>query len=435
MKFVIFSPMSTASAIGRVTALLADEFVHRGHTVTVVRTEDATLIASRPHACKARLIGWTDDAAVAVAIGEADQLIYQIGDNHPFHCGSLKWLPLAPGIVCLHDFFVANLFWEWARHHPAEARRVLAQWYGPSAPTDFFHASSSEEFLDKASKHYFMTEWICAMAHGVVTHSRWGLDRVARACAGPVQVLPLPYDAPGAVPSALRAEHRAAFINILSVGHANSNKRIESVIRVIGSSELLRERVTYRLCGAIDAQVALALAALARSLCVELTISGQTDGEALQAAFREADIVCCLRWPSLEAGSASAIESLLYGKAVVVTDAGFYAELPDDCVQKISPEREGVELREVLEKLSTDREGRVAMANRAQAWATKTFTATNYVEQLLDVSSRAAAAAPRIRMTRQLIAQLAHWGASGAVVTACNLAHPLDLFQQESGAG
>jgi glycosyltransferase involved in cell wall biosynthesis len=432
MKFVIFSPISAASAIGRVTALLANEFVRRGHTVTVVRTEDATLMASPPHACEARLIGWTEDAAVAVAIGEADQLIYQIGDNHPFHCGSLTWLPLAPGIVCLHDFFVANLFWEWARHHPAEARRVLAQWYGPSATTDFFHATSSEEFFDKASKHYFMTEWICAMAHGVVTHSRWGLDRVARACAGPVQVLPLPYDAPGATPSAPRTEHRAGFINILSVGHANSNKRIESVIRAIGSSELLRERVTYRLCGAIDAQMALAMAALARSLRVELTISGQTDGEALQAAFREADIICCLRWPSLEAGSASAIESLLYGKAVVVTNTGFYAELPDDCVRKISPDREAIELPEVLEELSTDREAREALANRARTWATQTFTAANYVEQLLDVSPRVAAAAPRIKMTRQLITQLAHWGASGAVMAACGLAEPLDVFQQES---
>ena len=126
-------------------------------------------------------------------------------------------------------------------------------------------------------------------------------------------------------------------MTILTVGHANPNKRIDSVIRAIGSSEMLARAVTYRLCGRIEAGMAADLAALAKAKGVELVISGETTDDVLQEAMLDADIVCCLRWPSFESASATTIEGLLYGKAVVVTDAAFYREIPDDCVYKISP--------------------------------------------------------------------------------------------------
>jgi len=436
MKFVIFSPMSTDSAIGRVTALLVAALVRRDHTISVVRTENESLLASEPRACEAHIVSWTDGEAVAAVLREADQVFYQIGDNHPFHCGALHWLSSVPGIVCLHDFSVANLFNAWARDHRAESECVLAKWYGEAAVADFYNADCSDEFIERTGRLYPMTEWICAMAHGVVSHSQWGMSRVVRACAGPIRVLPLPYSAPGARRPAGPAstDQGTSRVNILTVGHVNANKRIESVIRVIGSSELLRTRTVYRLCGPIESTTGLALAALARSLGVSLVISGKIDDEALQMAWRDADIVSCLRWPSLEAASATAIEGLLYGKAMVVTNTGFYAELPDDCVLKVSPANEAAGLREALEFLCIDAEARLSMARRGQAWACRTFKLEDYVEQMLELSARVATSAPRIRMVDYLASQMRQWGASPALMADSSLTPPLALFFENSGA-
>ena len=116
---------------------------------------------------------------------------------------------------------------------------------------------------------------------------------------------------------------------VLTIGHVNTNKRAEAVIRAIGASSVLRERTVYRLVGAIRPEIADKLARLARETGVNITISGEVDDESMVDAIRQADVVSCLRWPALEAASASTIEALLYGKSTIVTDTGFYSEIPD----------------------------------------------------------------------------------------------------------
>lgn len=427
MKVVLFSPMASTSAIGRVTALIVPALFLQGEEVTVVRTERGDDLLSNPHACLAPIVPWTDDAAVRRAAQEADVLVYQIGNNYDFHCGGLHWLPLLPGIVCLHDFVVAHLFASWAEERPEQASHVLRSWYGESVAKSFFAARDPLEFIENASQHHPMTEWICAMAHGVISHSHWGMPRVALSCPGPVRVVPLPYDAPSARPMFEHFDGNRP-LQILTVGHANVNKRIESVIRAIGSSSALIGRVHYRLCGRIEPHYALELAQLAHSLGVELTISGEAEDVGLQVAMNSADVACCLRWPSLEAASATAIEGLLYGKAVVVTDTGFYSELPDDCVHKISMSDEIAELRTVLERLVADPTARKAMAARGQQWATATFSASNYAQQIVAMGELVHAAAPVIDMVDWLATYLNEWRAAPELLEAKDIGDPLELF-------
>lgn len=427
MKLVMFSPMTTSSAIGRVNLLVLEALQALGHEAIVVRTEDEPWLGTPHQPCPVPVLRWNDGEAVAAAIRAADQLVYQIGDNHPFHCGAVHWLGIAPGIVCLHDFFVANLFCDWFSGRRPDAERVLARWYGDAAATDFYDASNGREMFDKAARLYPMTEWIGSMAQGVISHSHWGMPRVVRSCAGPSAVAALPYDAPGAW-GASQLTRPGDRVQLLTVGHANANKRIESVIRVIGASATLRSRITYRLCGAIDPTFALSLAALARSLQVELLIGGATDSQALQQAINEADIVCCLRWPSLEAASASTAEAMLYGKAVIVTDTRFYSELPDACVRKISPEHEGAELGAALEVLCSQPEERLQMGQRARAWAETHFRPDHYAQHLVHMARLCSMAAPGVSMVRGFVSQLEAWGATPELLDACGLDKALAIF-------
>ena len=429
MKLVIFTPAMKASAIGRMTSLVTRSLAGNGHEVVVVRAEDETHQSSPPHDFGVELVPWTDSDQVASLTQSADALVYQIGDNYPYHRGCLEWLPRAPGIVCLHDFYLGNLFYGWAQHHGVEAEATLRAWYGTEAAERFFRYDNFEAFIDGTKDAAPMTEWVCSLAHGIITHSSWGIQRVLKSCPGPVRVVPLAYDAPNL--SALhpidREAHRDRF-NVLTIGHVNPNKRAESVIRAIGNSAVLRRNTTYRLVGHIQPDMSEHLASLARSLQVNLVISGKVDSDTLLQAIGEAHVICCLRWPSLEAASASAIEAMLYGKPVVVTDTGFYSELPDVCVRKIRIQNEIPELQQALEHLCENEGERLALGAKAAEWAAVTFSAEIYANQLIAVSLAAQRAAPMLKATQFLAGTLWQWGASPALMTLSDMTEPLRLF-------
>ena len=408
MRFVMFSPGLTASAIGRMACMITHALRQQGHRVQVVRTEAASLRDQPTHDFGDGVVFWHDTGGVSDAIRAADLAIYQIGNHYGFHEGALEWLRSAPGVVCLHDFFLGNLFHSWAERRRPEAEALLRTWYGEEAVRGYFNHHFTEATITAIHDSAPMTEWVASQALGVVTHSSWGIARVVRACGGPVRVVPLAYTPPpGWPPTGERTDSR---FQVLTVGHVNSNKRAESVIRAIAHSETLRSTTTFRLLGAIIPEVRDRLERLARDCGVRLVISGEVSNDELSVALRDADVVCCLRWPNLEAASASTIEAMQCGKAVVVTDTGFYAELPRDGVVRIHPDREVAELRTQLERLHAAPTERAALGERAARWARATFSPDNYARQLSEIALDCLRAAPVIDMVQDAARQLKLWG-------------------------
>ncbi|AJY13772.1 glycosyl transferases group 1 family protein [Burkholderia dolosa AU0158] len=412
MRLLFFTPVSKRSAIGRMASLVVPELVAQGHDVTVIGTESPRFRDEETHRFDTPVIAWNEFEHVGQRVTTADLCIYQIGDNYEFHEGCLHWMPAARGIVCLHDFFIGHLFCGWAQSRPGEANAILRHWYGDAIAERFFSYTSGNTFIDKTRDAAPMTEWIGAMALGVVTHSSWGCDRVLKSCAGPVSVVPLPYDAPAARSQRPPVHTEAGCMQVLTIGHVNSNKRVESVIKAIGTKTTLRNNVTYKLVGHVAPQMVLSLSHMARSYGVNLVIAGEVDDTALAQAIAESDVVSCLRWPTLEAASASAIEAMLYGKAVICTDAGFYSEIPDECVLKVSSDNEIDDIASSLLALIADREKITEIGEKAQRWATDTFSAAVYARSLTDIAQRALIAKPVIDACRSLSAIAASWSAT-----------------------
>lgn len=429
MKFLIFTPGLMESAIGRMVGLVTHALIDQCHEVVIVRAECERLLTRPTHEFATEVIRWTDEADVLQAVSECDVVVYQVGDNFEFHEGCLAWLSRVPGIVCLHDFFVGHLFYAWAQAHRREAEAILVRWYGSALAERFFKFPNNEAFIEDTSVAAPLTEWIASQATGVITHSRWGVPRVSRACAGPVRVVPLAYDAPGA--SAGERAHvpnQYGRMRLLTLGHVNTNKRVSSVIRAIGSSENLRRNLVYRLVGPIQADTVLELSSLANSLRVNLVISGEVGNAALASAVIEADAMCCLRWPSLEAASASTIEAMLYGKAAIVTDTGFYREIPDDCVAKVSHENEIEDLRTVLEHFYAAPDDRTAMASRGRRWAEGSFRPTGYANELVNIAAASQLLRPAIGASSYFLRMLESWGASDSLLNAQSTVSALSVI-------
>lgn len=430
MKITVFTPGLKESAIGRMTALVTRELASRGHAVTVVRSEGGKRLTRPAHDFGCPAIAWSAIRKVEHALAEADTVIYHIGNSFEFHEGGLHWLGLRRGIVCLHDFFLGHLFYGWAETRRDEAKRILTAWYGSALAQRFFNHPNGESFIEDNRVNAPLTEWICSQAGGVITHSQWGTDRVLASCPGPICVVPLAYDAPESKQSAVswKSGPKDRF-NLLTVGHVNPNKRVVEVLQAIGSDPSLRVAINYRLVGAIEPAVQQELTDLATRLGVNLAIDGEVSKAALARAIQEADAVACLRWPTLEAASASAIEALLSGKAIMVTDTGFYHEIRSDCAIKIAHDREHEEIQAALRQMVADREAVEALAKRGQDWARATFTAVNYADQTEYLVKESLRIDPILTAIDRMHNQLGEWyGQKDLAMLPAALAKSLDLL-------
>jgi glycosyltransferase involved in cell wall biosynthesis len=413
MKLIIFTPAVKISAIGRMTSLVTRALVAAGHDVTVVRAEGARLLSRETHDFHTTAIPWNETKVVVDLASQADSVIYQIGNSFEMHQGCLEWLCRLPGVVCLHDFYLGHLFYEWAQTHREPASETVRAWYGEEVQTRFFSHTNGEDFLEHTRDTAPMTEWICSSARGVITHSSWAINRVLRSCPGPVHVVPLAYDAPQHLARSGNMDHED--FRILTIGHVNPNKRINSVVQAIGKSALLRERAVYNVVGKIQPETEAELTALAVRCGVRLVISGEVDDSALAQAVTQSDVISCLRWPSLEAASASAIEAMLYGKPIIVTDTGFYSEIPDSCAIKIDPNSEITNLQTALEALCTDRGLRSKLGAEAYKWANNTFRPERYAQRMVEVAISARQIGPVVSTVNYISDQMSRWGASNSL--------------------
>jgi glycosyltransferase involved in cell wall biosynthesis len=139
------------------------------------------------------------------------------------------------------------------------------------------------------------------------------------------------------------------------------------------------------------------------SHCVEFR--GYVSDEDLQALLTHADICINLRYPSIEGASASVIEEMLYGKPVVVSDTGFYAELPSDAVMKVRLQQEQADLRAALVEL-LDVERRAGLGGRARAYAAETFRADRYAKDIVSFAWHVRGARPVFGLADRVASEL-----------------------------
>lgn len=415
---------------------VCSELLKLGMEVKIVKTESETLFSKSTHHFDVPIYNWTDTNLIENLIQNSDVLIYQIGNNYDFHQGGVEWLSKNPGIVCLHDFFLGHLFWGWSNGKRENASIILKYLYGENEQNRYFNYHNSTDFINGTLSTAPMTEWICSMAYSVITHSRFGVDRVLSSCPGPVQVVPLAYDIPF---DSIKTNEEKAFLKekklrLLTFGYINDNKRITSIIRAIGSSAKLKTSLIYQLVGQVEHNMMHDLTTLANSLNVNLSILGSVDDLSLANIMSNSDIICCLRWPSLETSSASAIEALLHGKPVIVTNTGFYKELPQELVFKIEQKSEIPDLVMHLENLISNEELRLTVGKKAQEWATNTFSARNYAHQLLNVTKATMKSSLMLNNLKVLIDSFADLGATDLSFQDTNIFSSLEIMSTYSNS-
>ena len=429
MRIAWVTPFSRRSAIGRVSATATQLLRERGHEVRVIRSEQDANDGSPIYSTRCPVSWWHDLSAHELE-QRSDAVVLNIGDHYGFHAGVLAYIDAIPCVGIFHDFYLYDFFNRWVVFngfgesvHTREVRLV----YGDAALEIADRAWRNEADVQCIADVMPMTEWQAGRCGAALAHSHFYFDRLAKSCPGPVAVTPLCFDARDIAPL---AGGRGDEVVVTTIGILNPNKCIEAIIRAIASSQKLKARCRYRLVGAISPGEKARLSAL----CEEVGYSrvdflGEVDDATLTTELERADILSCLRRPVLEGASASAIEGMKSGRPIIVADAGFYSDLPDDLVFKVPRSIEVQAVAEVLERLVTSETLRRETSAKAKQWAMQNFRAETYVTAVENLLESFIEAKPTLALGKRIGKELAALGISADDPVIGRLAETMhDLF-------
>jgi glycosyltransferase involved in cell wall biosynthesis len=304
--------------------------------------------------------------------GGVDPLpVYHIG-NHPAHLPIWRQSLLEPGLVVLHDISLVDLA-KYVSHelgNPQLWKAMMLQQYGEHVRELVNRSEKSPEEHSKLVQAYPLFQPFLANAIGVVVHSNYARERVLQALPDGPPVLHLELPAPEPPPAPPR-DYKTGKLDFIFCGHVGPNRRLAQFFEAWGAMDD-RQHFGLTICGHVPNK--RELLRYARHFGVEdyLEFRGYVTEDELEEAFRSAHFALNLRWPTMGETSGSQLRYWSAALPTLVTDVGWYSELPDDAVCKISPERELQDVRDLLGKILSDpdsyqevgRRGREAVASR-----------------------------------------------------------------------
>jgi glycosyltransferase involved in cell wall biosynthesis len=297
-------------------------------------------------------------------VADADLALYHIGNDPDAHGWILDALRRRPGVVVLHDFVVHHLMagatigrndghaYLAAMEREAGAAGRMLGWgvlegrvppLWEVRPTEFPLVG---EILDRAV--------------GVIVHSHYVEGRVREhGYDGPLWVVPHPaWPVDDVVPASVEGTPLFGCF-----GHLNENKRVPQLLRAFADYRARHRGARLLLVGAEAPGYSLRM-----ELPDGVLREPYVEEERLMSLIAACDAVVLLRAPTMGETSGSAIRTLSLGKPLVVSDLGWFAELPDEVALK-APVGEGEEeaLVDAFERLS-DRQTVARLGDAARAY-------------------------------------------------------------------
>lgn len=312
------------------------------------------------------------DAAWLRAHADAfDQIVYQIG-NSEFHSHMFALLRDFPGVVVLHDFFLANVMaYRQMRHDPPGAwTGALFASHGYPALRAYQAAASRAALFKVYPANFTVLEQASAIIHhsshaAALARAWYGEDATAS-----WHSVPLPRAAP---PVQDRAAARAALgiaddvFLVCSFGYIMPNKLGKQLLAAWMASDLhASRRCVLVLVGELqDSPFGAQVARLVDRAEGTVRIAGWSDDTVYRHYLQAADLGVQLRTSAQGETSAAVLDCMNYGLAAIVNANGSMADLPADTVLRLPDVFQETELTAALEHLYQDEEARRDLGRRA----------------------------------------------------------------------
>jgi glycosyltransferase involved in cell wall biosynthesis len=297
-----------------------------------------------------------------------DVALYHIGNDPERHWWIVEALRRRPGVVVLHDLVLHHLIAGMTLGRGDNDGYLDAmQREGGAVGRMLAHAVIDgllPPVWERRAHEFPLTGDILSLASGVIVHSAYVERRVRQhGYAGPVWRIPLAaWPMPIDLPDAALPADRLVFG---SFGHLNPSKRVPQLLDAFA---LLRERVPEALL--------LLVGSVAPGLEFELPEDvvhfDYVPEDRLWSLLAAADVCVSLRFPTMGETSGVVVRALTAGRPQVVSDVGWFSELPDEVALKVPVGGEEVELlATALERLAGDPGLRASMGAAAHAYAVR----------------------------------------------------------------
>jgi glycosyltransferase involved in cell wall biosynthesis len=320
-----------------------------------------------------------------------DVALYHVGNNPDAHGWIVDAFRKRPGIVVLHDVVLHHL--------------VAGMTVGRGQPDGYLDAMQRDSGVvgrllahgvvdgllqalweDRAAD-FPLTMWVVEPATGIIVHSRFAEQWVRElGFTGPVWRIPMPaWEVP-----AVAVESRHPGVVIGCFGHMNTAKRIPQLLDAFGLLRLRQPETQLVLGGSQSPGFDLTALLEARSLGDAVVQHDYLAEERLWQLIADSDVLVNLRSPTMGETSAMVVRALSLGKPLVISDVGWFSELPDEVAVKVPvDEHETEALVHALERLGGDAAYRERMGKAAADWARREHdldrTADLYVAALEEV--------------------------------------------------
>ncbi len=318
-----------------------------------------------------------------------DVALYHVGNNPDAHAWIVDALRRRSGLVVLHEFVLHHLVAGLTLGR-GDADGYLNAMHRDAGVIGRLLAHGVVDHLlppvwEERAQDFPLAGEVLDLADGVVCHSHY-VEQQAREHGydGPIWVVPMP--AWPTVELGARVIPEGHFPVVACLGHLNYEKRVPQLLDAF-------ERVRRRFPDA--------LLVLAGSVApgLKLDALGPEDGvlrlgyqreEDLWQILADCDVNVSLRWPTMGETSGMAIRALSLGKPLVVSDAGWFSELPDSVAAKVPVDEFEISmLAAILELLAEDEGLRERMGLAAAEYARREHdldrTADLYVAAIEEV--------------------------------------------------
>ena len=303
-----------------------------------------------------------------------DLALYHVGNNPDAHGWIVEALRRRRGLVVLHEFVLHHLV-AGLTVGRGDREGYLDAMQREAGPVGRMLAHGVIDGLVpplwEVRPHDFpLAGPVLSLAGGLIVHSRY-VEEQARAVGflGPIWRIPhpaWPNSVPAPDPEVLG--HGSPLIGC--VGNIVPAKRIGQLLVAFTRLRRSVPGAVLVLAGSVGGvQIQPRLEQLQLRAGEDVIVLGHVEEERLWAVLAACDICVSLRSPTMGETSGSVIRSLGLGRPVVVSDVGWFSELPDEVVAKIPVDESEVDvLAGVLERLSADDELRERMGGAARRY-------------------------------------------------------------------
>jgi glycosyltransferase involved in cell wall biosynthesis len=314
--------------------------------------------------------------------------LYQMGNNE-YHKFIYDSLVKYPGITVLHDIYLHGFLWSQSLAK-GDSQRYLDEFEycygspGVKLAQDAIQNGTYPEFTHPLIKR------IIDKSVGVICHSEFGITRVLKENPKSIcTVIPQPFSIKNNSPD-FNTFQKQEILNkmginnkfpiISSFGYVYAHKRYDVIFDAFKKFLENYPDAVFIIVG--EDNIGLSKIIRESDLEKKVIITGYVSDEILIEILNISDFCVNLRYPTAGETSRSILQIMSLGKPVIVSNVGWFSELPGDTCLKVDVDSyQNIVLLEFFTLLSENRGVSINIGKKAKEYIKKNHSPENVAKQ------------------------------------------------------